>query len=245
VIEAELVQIVDTEYGVYDAQSDDVRASSELCEADGLKTDIERLVGTITDELHSLASQWIRLGMLLNTAQKKQYWKQWGHTSWGSYLQSISGRLERGRSQLYEYLGVVQKLLPVAGEETLAKIGISKARELKRIYGVFQKSPPPEIIEVAAGPATINELREAIYDNLNQKEPEKEKYAYSTIAYRLPRDEQEVLERAKEIALKTDPVVQPNVSPEQQWGEALWRWAVYYLGGKEAEVLGYETGGEG
>lgn len=127
---------------------------------------LDLLLGEIAQSEKALTTNYVQLGLVLEEIRAQKYWIVYGATSFGKWLKSLHEQVQKGRSQLYAVIGVVEKLLPLVGEDKLIQMGISKAQELKALVTAKPDRPiAPEVIEVAINPkATREQLRVAIHE---------------------------------------------------------------------------------
>lgn len=103
-----------------------------------------------TEGAFQLEQSWMRLGKMLSDFKANEYWRDLGYQTLDEFMLELRERFQRGRTQLWGYMGVAEKLLPSMSAETLEEIGISKALELKRAMKKLDgKEIPAEIIEAA------------------------------------------------------------------------------------------------
>lgn len=108
---------------------------------------------------------WLHLGRLLTEFKVREAWRgladPQGHeyTGFDDFMAELRDRWHRGKSQLWAYQSVAEKLLPLIPAETLDEIGITKAMELKRALGMGA-TLDAVVIEAARSPeTTVKELR--------------------------------------------------------------------------------------
>jgi hypothetical protein len=112
------------------------------------QAEIDVLLGQISSHEMRLASSYARLGGLLREVKLQQYWIALGYDRFSSYLESIRGKIDRQRSQMYAILSVAEALLPLMSEEQMEKIGITKSHELRRL--VLQGGSIETVISLSA-----------------------------------------------------------------------------------------------
>jgi hypothetical protein len=138
-----------------------------------LRQRIYHELGAIVPMEANLEHSYIRLGNLLAAFKHEECWRELPasngqpYANFDAFMYELRDLYHRGRTQLWAYLSVAEKLLPLVDAETLDKIGISKAQELKRALAPGRVLTP-EIIDVAANPkTTIKELRATLYATFN------------------------------------------------------------------------------
>ena len=135
-------------------------------QASRTREEIENELLAIQTHEHALAHGYVKLGGFLAHARQEKYWIPWGFKSWGAYILSIRDKVEKGRSRIYQIIGVVETLLPEVGEEALNQMGISKALELKRLKTAKPDTVlTPELVAKATDDkTTIEDLRKEIFE---------------------------------------------------------------------------------
>lgn len=134
-----------------------------------LRDTIYKELGEACGNLVKLEHGWIRLGAHLLNFQAGEHWRELGYVTFEAFMDELKVKFNRGRTQLWSYLGVAGSLLHLIPENVLEEIGISKAQELKRaLKKSGLKQLPTSLIEKAQkSEVTIKELRAAIGAELN------------------------------------------------------------------------------
>lgn len=196
-------------------------------QAQATAEDIEKFLSSIKADEEELAAGYVKLGVLLLAVRSKRYWLLWNFTSFGSYLESIRQRIEKGRTQVYALIGAVEKLLPVVGEERLVQMGVSKAYELKKLLS-SGRPLSEDLIEKAADKSTgVQEIRAAVFEEQHAKADEKGRY-FDFGGCFLSEDERAEIVAAIETAKRTDPPIQPDLPAWIQLKEVMLRFAREY-----------------
>jgi hypothetical protein len=115
-----------------------------------------------TKQVFALEQSWICLGIMLSEFKAQEYWRQFKeYPTFDDFISELKHRFNRGRTQLYSYLGVAEALLPTIGAEKLEQMGIAKALELKRAMKKLDGKPlPAGLLEAALDQSkTTTELR--------------------------------------------------------------------------------------
>jgi len=136
----------------------------ELAEATKVREEVEALLTNIDSQHSGLETNFVKLGQCLDTISNSKYWLTWGYKSFKSYLSSIEPRVKRGRTQIYNCLGIARDLLPLIPADQLTKIGVSSANALRLLLkggGTISG----EILELALN-GTVAELESAIATKL-------------------------------------------------------------------------------
>jgi hypothetical protein len=124
-----------------------------------LRDEIYAQLDQINQAEHGLEHGYARLGNLLVQFKKVEGWRPLGYHSFEKFMSELKERYSRGRTQLYNYVTVAEKLLPIMSAEALDEMGISKAIELKRVVSNGQVLTA-DVIEIARkSETTIKELR--------------------------------------------------------------------------------------
>ena len=137
--------------------------------AELLRQEIYTQLGKAEVEEASLDHSWMKLGVLLAAFKAKECWRELdGYVTFDEFIGELKHRYNRGRTQLYAYLGVAETLGPIIPAETLERIGVSKAMELKRAMVKSGKQLPESLIAAAQeSTTTIKELRGLVGEALN------------------------------------------------------------------------------
>src|SRR5579885_555742 len=102
-----------------------------VAEAQNVLTEVNSLIDKLAKAEAGLEKGYARLGFLLTEVSEKGYWRG-DYESFGAYMQALSERYGRGRTQLYAYFSTVRELKPYVDEKQLNDMGIAKAGEIKR-----------------------------------------------------------------------------------------------------------------
>jgi hypothetical protein len=198
--------------------------------AENARLAVDRLLDDIRDSEFGLAANYARLGAVLFDIRSNRFYEGWGFGSFGSYINNLHERVQKGRSQLYACISVAEKLLPYLEEHQLVAIGISKAEQLKKFVQQSGLRPPARLVEKALDDAvTIKGLREEVFRELHQEpDPEGRWYDFGG-CYLLP-DEKAEVEQAITFAKRMDPLIPHNIPSHMQMKEVLLRWAREFAG---------------
>jgi hypothetical protein len=159
-----------TELAILEPEYVDVFDEPDSAIADTVKSDIETLLSSIRNHELKLATSHARLGRHLLRVQQDKFWVSWGFESFGSYIDSIRERIDRGRASIYSYISVAEKLLPSISEEDLDHMGISRAQELARYVKQSGRKVTQRLLELALDDTrTIEELHSAVLEDLQEK----------------------------------------------------------------------------
>ncbi len=174
--------------------------------AAAVKEKIEALIIQISEGQWSLGKKFVELGQALLEVRAKKYWESWGYTTFGSYIDMVTERMDRGRAQLYGYMGVVEKLLPRIGNDQLVEMGISKASELARVVSAGKVIPPALFAKAIDGDVKVSELKAAVGAELNLARPENGQW-HDVGGFYATKEEWEEILRGYDIAARVDPVI--------------------------------------
>jgi hypothetical protein len=135
--------------------------------SDGLLGQIYAQLGEASANEVVLERSWMRLGEMLRRCKEGGEWRA-HFPSFEHFMLDLRTRYNRGKTQLWAYLTVAEKLLPTIPAETLEEIGISKAMELKRAMAKSGKPVPQNVLDVARQQkTTIKELRALLGETFN------------------------------------------------------------------------------
>jgi hypothetical protein len=185
-----------------------------------------------------LEQSWMRLGRLLMECKATESWRVAGFESWERFMMHLRERFKRGRTQLWSYLTVAEKLLPFYSAELLEEIGISKALELKR--GIVQgggKALPQAIIDAARSQDTgIKEVRAMVAQACNLAADEKGSWFDFGGSFLTAEEKQEFVAAVKlTLALLS---IKKDVPEHIQQKEIILSWMREFVGTHNVEVYG-------
>lgn len=191
--------------------------------------EIEVLIDSIVEDEQRLNSRWVELGIQVHDVRTKKYWLNAGYKNFGEYVEYVGKRVKKGRSQIYQYTTVAEKLLPQISAETLTEMGITDANELKKLATSSGKLIPQEIINSALDPEkTTEQLIAEIAGSTNQQPEEKGKW-FNLGGFYLTDDEKKLVESAFKTATQLDPVVPHDIPQHVQTKEVVVRWCQEFL----------------
>jgi hypothetical protein len=192
-----------------------------------LKAEIDTLLGSIAALERSLSQDWVKLGHYLHEVRERKFWILFGYKSFGSYIMEIGEKVGKGRSRLYQSVGIVEKLPGVTDSE-LTEIGISKASELCKLTAAG-KSVPQELIAKAKRPeTTIDQVREDVFNTLHSTPEAKGRY-YDLGGFYCSAEEKAEIDLGFQAALRVDPAVPQELPEWAQRKEALTRMVREFL----------------
>ena len=185
---------------------------SEPVQLIDLRERVNFLLDRIEESRGRLQMDFVVLGNTLLEIRDTRKWVGWGFPSWGAYVGSLQHRVERGRSQLYDLVGVAEKLLPSICEADLKQIGVSKAIELKRALKHGELSG--EVIEKAKDAnTTVKELRAELFKTV---QPPDEKDVYWEMRFFLSPEQLKEVQQAFAIAAKLNTNITPEMSEQMR-----------------------------
>lgn len=129
---------------------------------------------SLTDLADQIEKSWLKsnyclMGRYLLKAREEKHWSRLGFRNFSSYLISMQKHFRIGRTQLYTFIGVAEKLLPFVCEDQLLTMGVAKAWELHKMVVSTQAKPSRKMIELALHPtSTIKDVRAAVYQILSK-----------------------------------------------------------------------------
>jgi hypothetical protein len=184
----------------------------------------------------SLNYGYAKLGTLLNTVSHCEYWRE-GYKSFGSYLESLKEHYGRSRATLHNYFSTVKALLPYMSEDQLNKIGIEKARVLKKAIKQSGMAPSKELFESAIDPkVTVKEMRSLAFKSDNST-AENSLWRDLDFSGEYTDEEFETVQDAIMIMKRTDPVIGASLKEWQQLKEVLLRFSMETLGSHAEKML--------
>ena len=201
-------------------------------EAKKVEEQIDTATSTIITATRTLASNYARLGSLLNQVRERKFWLLGSYKSFGEYIKFVEKKYDIGHSQLYLGISIAQNLSPLLSEETLCEIGITKAGVLSKYAeqsGV--QTIPEDLMALATDPKKkVEELKGECALKLHNILPEEKGRWFDFGGAFLLEDEKATWLRAIELAKSVDPAI-PHDQPEWlQLKEAVMRLAQEFIG---------------
>lgn len=191
---------------------------------------IEMMIqGILTREV-ALDHGYAHLGGLLVQVSEQELWREAGFKSFDKYLEQLSEKYHRGRTQLYAYFSSVREMRPYLSETQMNEIGISKLNVLKGATKKLGFPPNSEVIEVALdAKSTVSDVKKKIAQTHQLNEEEQEGTWFELGGFFVTPEEKLVLKEAFEAAWRTDPVIQKTVKEQIRLKEGLIRLGMEYL----------------
>lgn len=123
----------------------------------------EQIAGILSAEV-TLDRKFTSLGRLLNMVRDEELWRP-EYKSFGAYVLNLCGRFSKGRTQLYNFAGIVRDLSPHVTDKQLFEMGVKKADLLKYCMKQTGLAPTKELIVQACDPSvTLKALRKTCFD---------------------------------------------------------------------------------
>ena len=98
-------------------------SDTDRAEAEQLQHTLEAQFVLVRMHSDALNTTFVDLARSLQRVREKKYWSLWGYHSWTSYISTFHHRVRR--SQLFNYVGVLDALESQVSAEDLSKMGIA------------------------------------------------------------------------------------------------------------------------
>lgn len=201
----------------------------EFEEAQQLREEIDALASDISSEEQILNSKWVSLGIKVHTVRAKKFWLGYGHQNFGEFIDQVGKKVKKGRSQIYQYVTVAEKLLPQIPAETLTEMGITNANELKKLAVATGKLIPQSLIDSALDPQKdTDQLKAEIAAEMNVAPEEKGKW-FDLGGFYVTDDEKLLIQTAIKSAFQIDPPIAHDIPNHVQIKEVVVRWIQEFL----------------
>jgi hypothetical protein len=165
---------------------------------------VDSLLDSARENQEALHRNYIEIGAALLEVQKTKAWVL-RERSYDSYVMACGKRFSRGRSALYGYVSVVERLSPYVKDGQLVEMGISKSQPLAQYVKQTGKKPPESLINKALDPeVSVEQFRADIARETHQ--PENPKAKWRAIGFFCTDDEYEEIERAFALARREDEI---------------------------------------
>ena len=187
------------------------------------------LAGIVTEEAR-LENTYARLGNLLVVVSRDELWRP-QFESWGKFILHLSDTYHMGRTQLYAYFSSAKQLLPYVSEDNLAKMGISKAKEIAKATKNRGATPERAIIEAACKEeTTVEDVRRLLFEKYNLPAPDAPKGEWMDFqGFYVTPEERTVIKSAFDAAKRQDPPIQPGIPDHVARKEILLRLSMEFL----------------
>lgn len=186
----------------------------------------------------NLLKGYAKFARLLLLVKLNEGWREAGQSSFNAYVLTLSEKYGRSPQQLYAYIAVAEKLLPICGEEGLDAMGISKAQEIVKAARRAKKEIPTSLIaEAILDSTTVAQIRALAHQTFELGgERSKGKYVDLGGFYADPEQHKTFTEAVK-ISMRV-----LNITPEmpewQQRMRIILFWAQEICGTYAADVYG-------
>lgn len=157
------------------AQEIEVVSPSELVKNEELLARVDSLIDEARTSEEKLHRDFLEIGVAMLEVQRAKAWLLVAR-SWDSYVMDCGKRFGRGRTALYSYVSVAERLLPHMPAKQLVEMGISKAQPLAAFVKKTGKTPTAALIESASDPDVgVEQFRATVAESTHEK-PEKGKW---------------------------------------------------------------------
>lgn len=144
-------------------------SKADKLEQKSLLTRVDELLAE-RGQLHQAADRnFIEIGLAMSAVKQTKAWISVAH-SWDAYVLDCGHKFDKGRTALYNYISITERLLPSVSGEQLIGIGISKAQALAGLVKRTGKSPSKEMLAKASNSAVgVDEFRAEVAAALHEK----------------------------------------------------------------------------
>lgn len=187
----------------------------------------------LLDSASSAHRQWLsraaELGSVLLAVRSSKAWRIRGFETFGDYLRYAEQRFDKGRTALYGYISVAERLLPEVSESTIKEMGITKASALAQFVKQTGRRLPESLVEKARDPEiTTDEFKNVVMQEMHQDAPPRGRWR--DLGFFATDEEYAEIEQAIETAKQVDPVIPKNQPLWAQLKDALLRMAQEFQG---------------
>jgi hypothetical protein len=191
-------------------QEIEVVTREELAGNDLLLARVDSLIDEARTSEEKLHRDFLEIGVAMLEVQKAKAWLSRAK-SWDSYVMDCGKRFGRGRTALYSYVSVAERLLPHMPAAQLVGMGISKAQPLAQYARLHDGKLPENLVESAIDPSVgLEEFKATVAEAQNEK-PEKGKW-FQIPGFFVTSEEQEEIERGLSRATEIEPL--PEICPD-------------------------------
>ena len=118
--------------------------NEDKVEAKKVEEQIDSATSTIISATRTLASNYARLGSLLNTVRERKFWLLGSYKSFGEYIKHVEKKYDIGHSQLYLGISIAQNLSVYYQKKLSVRLvsqkqGYSVNMQSSPEYRLFQK----------------------------------------------------------------------------------------------------------
>lgn len=183
---------------------------AELARNEELLAAVDSLLDETRATEDRLHRNFLEIGVAMLAVQKAKAWLSRAK-SWDSYVMDCGKRFGRGRTALYGYTSVAERLLPHMPAAQLVEMGISKAQPLAQYARHHEGKLPANLVNKAIDSGVgIEEFKAAVAETQNEK-PEKGSW-YDLGGFFVTPEEKEEIERGLSRAAEVEPL--PGDCPE-------------------------------
>lgn len=199
-----------------------------MSETEKSATEVNNQISELLAAESKIEAGYSRLGALLYEVSVKKYWQALGYRSFGGYMEAISEKHSKSRSQLYNYFSTVREISPYINSDQMSLIGIAKAAKLAKSIKKSGFPPTQETINYALdGKVTTQDFSRILFeDDLSEQPPGT--WLDQSGFYVTP-EEKLVIEAAEEAAAKVDPAIRPDVPDHIRRKEVRLRLSMEFL----------------
>jgi hypothetical protein len=135
---------------------------AELARNEELLAAVDSLLDETRATEDRLHRNFLEIGVAMLAVQKAKAWLSRAK-SWDSYVMDCGKRFGRGRTALYGYTSVAERLLPHMPAKQLVEMGISKAQPLAQYARFHEGKLPANLVNKAMnGQVGIEEFKAAV-----------------------------------------------------------------------------------
>ena len=184
---------------------------AERKKAESLLSRVDSLLDRTRAAQDQLYQDYVEIGVALMEVQESKAWLVREFHSYDAYIKGCEERFGRGRTALYGYKSVAERLLPSIGKEDLISIGIGKSQPLAAYVKRTGKQPNDVLLAAARNPEIgVDEFKATIAEQLHEKPEPSGKWYEIGGFYCSPSEKQEI-QRGFEVAATTDPPISPDL----------------------------------
>lgn len=180
------------------AQEIEVVSPAETVKNEELLARVDSLIDEARTSEEKLHRDFLEIGVAMLEVQRAKAWLNRAR-SWDTYVVDCGKRFGRGRSALYGYVSVAERLLPHMPAKQLVEMGISKAQPLAQYVKQKGSAPPDSLVEKASDPNVGTEEFKAAVAETQHNKPEKGKW-YDLGGFFCTPDERQEIDRVFALA---------------------------------------------
>lgn len=185
---------------------------------------IVAMISETHDKEKQLNENYVTLGSLIYRMQAKNLWMILGYNKWSDYFQFLQDKYDSGRSQLYAYMNIAKKLLPIIPEKSLVKMGVDKAGLLRKALDTTGKAPSDNILKIALDPnITSKQFKADLFKEFKIIDSSEPGVWFDIGGFYVSPDEKQLIKDTIEKAKSIDPVISKSLPDHIQTKEAILR----------------------